>query len=439
MTESLVELAAEACERAVAAGASDADAYVRHGPVARVTLQHGATSQAGGHVTDLALRVWRDGRAALATTNDLSSGGVGEAVREAVAGARAGVPCEPRLPGARAALAPETAPVPSDGGLGRAEHVDELEAAVARAAARVNGGSPILSAAYSGEQLSTVLVNTRGFRGKHRGERHQLWLWMESATGHTILGAAGRRFADLHPEQVGDALAERARQPEPTADTPTGSFPVLLPPAAAADLARALGALLTGDQLAGSEALRQRLGQPLASPALTLVDDATLRDGLLSRPFDDEGTPSARTPLLERGVFASVLHTRESAARLGDEPNGKAVRSELWNVPSCAHSNLYLAPGADAPAELERGLDRGLAVETVRRPGRVHGGAFALVADGWWVEGGERVRRVGGVRVSLNLFQLLRSITACGDDLAFSPLHHGAGGPSLLVEHMDVA
>jgi PmbA protein len=438
MTESLVELAAEACELAVEAGASDADAYVRHGPVARVTLQRGATSEASGHVTDLALRVWRDGRAALATTNDLSSGGVGEAVREAVAGARAGVPCEPRLPGPRA-VAPDGAPVRSHGGLGRAEHVDELEAAVARAAARVNGGAPILSAAYSGEQLSTVLVNTRGFRGTHRGERHQLWLWMESAAGHLILGAAGRRFADLRPEQVGEALAERARQPEPTAGTPSGSFEVLLPPAAAADLARALGALLTGDQLAGSEVLRRRLGQPLASPALTLVDDATLRDGLLSRPFDDEGTPSTRTPLLECGVFASVLHTRESAARLGDEPNGKAVRSEMWNVPSCAHSNLYVAPGDHASAELERGLDPGLAVETVRRPGRVHGGAFALVADGWWVEGGERVRRVGGVRVSLNLFELLRSITACGDDLVFSPLHHGAGGPSLLVEHMDVA
>jgi len=435
--QSLVELAADACDRAIRAGAGDADAYLRWGPVARVTLQHGATKQAGGCATNLALRVWRDGRAALATTNDLSPTGVAEAVAKAVADTPAGPRAEPLLADAAPGTIPAAEPVNLD--FGCAAHVDALETMFARMPERLSMRSPILSAAYSATQLWTVLVNTAGFRGAHRSERHALWLWMESDAGQTILGGAGRRFADLATERIGDVLAVRAAPSARGADLPAMSCPVLLPPAATADLARALGGLLTGDQVVASEALRRRLGRAIASPALTLIDDATLPDGLLSRPFDDEGTAATRTALLESGVFASALHTRESAARLGADPNGKAVRPELWKVPTSARSNLFFAPGGDAPAALERGLDRGLAVSSVQRPGRMNGGAFALVADGWWVERGERVRRVAGARLSLNVFELLRSIAACGDDLEFSPLGHGAGGPSLLVEQMEVA
>lgn len=438
MSASLLQLAADVCERAVRAGAGDAEAYLRHGPVVRVTLQRGVTSQSAGWITNLALRAWRDDRLALATTNDLSPRGVSEAVRKATR-ADAGVRSEALLPGP----APTAAPSPPGDGdgdaddLGRIEHVEALEQLLRRIPDRLDHDATILSASYTGQRPSTVIVNTRGFRGEYRSERHALWLWMEQGAEHTILGAVGRRFADLDADRLDTTFAERA-SPSSSAAVPATSCAVLLPPAAAGDLARALGGLLTGDQVVASEALRRRIDKRIASTELTLIDDATMHGGLLSRPFDDEGTQASHTTLIERGVFRSALHTRESAARMDIAPNGKAVRAELWNVPRSAHSNLYFAPGAHAPHELESELDGGLAVSGLLRAGRVQGGAFAIVAEGWWVQGGERVRQVSGVRLSANVFELLRRVVARGEDLRFSPLGHGAGGPSLLVERMDV-
>ena len=72
----LVELASDLCERAAAAGASDAEVYARQGPLLRVTAERGVVSEAAGWVAELALRAWRDGRMALGTTNDLSPAGM---------------------------------------------------------------------------------------------------------------------------------------------------------------------------------------------------------------------------------------------------------------------------------------------------------------------------------------------------------------------------
>jgi PmbA protein len=216
---------------------------------------------------------------------------------------------------------------------------------------------------------------------------------------------------------------------------------VLLPPSVAADLARSLGALLAAENvLQNLRPLLSHLDQPIASPAVTLVDDGALADGLKSQPIDDEGTATTATTLIERGRLRALLHTLQSADQLGVAPNGKAMRLALWKQPRSVPSNIYVQGGDATPEQLRGQLRRGLAVMSTPRPGRIHPatGKFTVVAQGWWVEDGELVRPVHGVPLSANIFDLLRNVTACGTDLHFSPLADGAGAPSVLIERMQV-
>jgi PmbA protein len=186
--------------------------------------------------------------------------------------------------------------------------------------------------------------------------------------------------------------------------------------------------------------LLTRLDRPIAAPAVTLVDDGALASGLKSRPFDDEGTPTGATTLIERGTLRALLHTLDTAGRLGMAPNGKAVRPNLWQQPRSAPSNVSLQPGDADPGLLRQELRRGLAVVNALRPGRLHSatGKLTAIVQGWWVEEGVPVRPVSGVPLSANIFELLRDVRRCGRDLQHSPLADGAGAPSLLVERMQV-
>ncbi|MFX4347583.1 metallopeptidase TldD-related protein, partial [Acinetobacter baumannii] len=78
--------------------------------------------------------------------------------------------------------------------------------------------------------------------------------------------------------------------------------------------------------LEGKSRLLNRLGERIASEWVTLVDDPTLEKGLVSRPFDAEGTPARRTVVVEKGVFKTFLHNAETARALGQENTGHAFR-----------------------------------------------------------------------------------------------------------------
>lgn len=244
------------------------------------------------------------------------------------------------------------------------------------------------------------------------------------------------------PAEVADDLLRRAGDlRQATGSVAAGRHPVLLSPVAAADLARGLGVLFSGDLVLGDlRPLADRLGRRIASPAVTLVDDGALAGGRRSRPFDDEGTPTRRTVLLEKGRLREFLHTLETAARLECEPNGKAHRITVTHSPRPGPSNIYLAAGEATAAELRDEVSRGLLVTGFTRPGRVVSstGRFTAMAYGQWREPGAPPRAVSRVPLSAGVFPLLRHIRGCGDDLRFSPLSGGAGAPTVLIAEMVV-
>jgi PmbA protein len=178
--------------------------------------------------------------------------------------------------------------------------------------------------------------------------------------------------------------------------------------------------------LAGHNVAQQRsymegkLGEQIASPGVNVRDNALLPQGASRRAFDGEGTPSRDLRLVKDGQLMTYLTDLASAAKLGIEPGGNAVRGSYDAKPQIRSSNLYLEAGNMSPAEIVRQTDRGLLLSYLS--GWWVGmspvtDTFSAAAMGFWIEKGERVHPVRGVTIGGSLQEMLKSIDWIGNDL----------------------
>ncbi|HEU5380955.1 MAG TPA: metallopeptidase TldD-related protein [Ktedonobacteraceae bacterium] len=424
------------------AGADDAEVFLRVGPVTTITLQEGHRSESWGCQTELALRLWCADRTAVLTTTDFTHEGLTGLARRGVHEARErGTHLSALLREGNGLQIYDDA-FKNEETVESAEKAALLESMVANMQCKRDALNTILNLSYTETALWTVLVNSRGLTTASRRQQYKLWVWLEGSGGHLAAAAAGRTFSAHHAHDLVSYIdACTAFLEQPASPVPqSGPCQVLLSPGLAADFARSLGHILIADNvLRNLRPLLERVGTPIASRTVTLIDDGCMPDGLNSSPIDDEGTPTTTTTLLENGRLCELLQTLRSAQELGVAPNGKAMRAAPWHHPKGAPTNIYIPAGEHAPESLRQNIRRGLAVAGVLRPGRVQSatGNFTAVVQGWWIENGTPVQMVSGVTLTANIFQMLRAVRARGNDLQFSPLADGAGAPSLLIDQMQ--
>src|SRR5207237_3604587 len=119
------------------------------------------------------------------------------------------------------------------------------------------------------------------------------------------------------------------------------------------------------DSVSGSAIYRRssflvdQIGQTVASPNVTVVDDARMPAGLGSSPFDDEGVPTQLTPIIENGVLRNYLHSAYTARKLNSHPTGNGSRAAS-GVVTIGPTNFYLKPGEYTPEEIISSTARGL-------------------------------------------------------------------------------
>ena len=175
---------------------------------------------------------------------------------------------------------------------------------------------------------------------------------------------------------------------------------------------------------------------------MTLVDDGRLTKGTAAAPFDDEGVPTGRTPLVEAGVLRGFLHNTYTAKRLQTRSTGNAGRAGYRSVPGVSPSNLYFEPGASSAEEVIRAAGTGVYVQDVTG---LHSGAssvtgdFSVGAAGLAIENGVLGRPLREMTVASTLLDVLRSVTEVGSDLRFFPFGGSLGAPTILVGEMTVA
>ena len=174
--------------------------------------------------------------------------------------------------------------------------------------------------------------------------------WYTVARSHTQLEAAS---------EVGKLAAERALRRLGARKIPTQNATVVFEPRTARSLLGHIFDAINGDSVyRHASFLAGKLGEKVAAETVTLIDDGTLPGLFGTSPFDDEGVPSRRTVVIERGVLQSYLLNAYTARKLGLKTTGNAARGITGNA-SVGHGNLYLKPGARTPADILGRIQKG--------------------------------------------------------------------------------
>ena len=253
-----------------------------------------------------------------------------------------------------------------------------------------------------------------------------------------VTGTGVPSEADL--DAVAGSIIRRIELGERIVEPPEGKLPVLFTPHGSAAVLLPLHQALSGKTvLQGISPLGDKLGEALFDSAFDVTDDPLLPSRIGSRPADDEGMPSARLPLIERGTLRAIVYDRETAARAGTASTGHGRRT-TFGKPGISFSNLVIKPGAASDEALLREMEHGLVVDELIGVGQgnVISGSFSHpVALAFRVDGGEITGRVKDAAIAGNAYELLKRIRMIGS--AAKWLGGSRLVPPLLLDAVNVA
>jgi PmbA protein len=255
--------------------------------------------------------------------------------------------------------------------------------------------------------------------------------------------SGARRFAHLEsPEAVGAEAGRRTVRRLGARRVPTQKVPIVFAPEVARSLIGSLFEAASGDSIwRHASFLAGKLEETIAASNLTLVDDNTMMlptgvGGFGTSPFDGEGLPSRRTVIVENGVLRNYLLNTYTARKLGMKSTHNASRG-LAGTPGIGCGNLYLEPGTLTPEQIIGDISAGLYVTSLMGFGtNIVTGDYSRGATGLWIENGVLTHAVEEITIAGNLGEMLRNVTAIGNDLKF---RSSVAAPTLRIDGMTIA
>ena len=236
-------------------------------------------------------------------------------------------------------------------------------------------------------------------------------------------------------------------------EAPAGTMTVVLGPGwPGVLLHEAIGHGLEGDfNRRGTSAFTGKIGEQVASPLCTVVDDGTLPGRRGSLNVDDEGTPTECTTLIDGGVLATYMQDKMNARLMGHKPTGNGRRESFAHLPMPRMTNTYMLPGPHDPDEIIASVDKGLYASNFGG-GQVDitSGKFVFSAsEAYLIEGGKVTRPVKGATLIGNGPDVLTRVCMVGDDLELDAgvgvcgkdgqsVPVGVGQPTLRVDGLTV-
>ncbi len=368
--------------------------------------------------TTVALRVIKNGKTGYATATEL--GNSDELVRNAAETAQFGTAAGFQMPSPVAypeveVFDPAVDSVPTEATIGLGEEM----------IATVTAHTPdiICEAGVSRGTLSVRLLNSRGGQASYQKSFFSLEL-EGNLTRDTDMLFVGESESSCHPltgtKTVTDAVLWQLELSRNQATAPGRTLPVVFTPnGVASSVIMPLMAAFNGKTvLEGASPIGNQLGKPVFDRKLCLWDDPTAAYRPGSRPCDDEGVPSQRTPLITEGSVANFLYDLQTAALAKTQSTGNGSRSR-GSLPAPSPSAFVIAPGDMTFAEMIEDMKEGLVIEQLMGAGQgnILGGDFSgNVLLGYKVENGEIVGRVKNTMVFGNIYELLKQITAIGSE-----------------------
>ncbi len=442
----MLDLLEDVLKRARERGATAADAFLVEDRAFSAQVRLGRVDTVK-HAREqhLSLRVFAGKSAAAASTSDFSRTSVERLVDEAVSLARITAPDElGGLPEA-AALAREIPALELDDPTGHDLSPEDKIELARRCEAAALGADPRITNSEGGDfadrRARYAYAASHGFAGEYATSSFSLSASpVASENGRMQRDGwyhVTRKRANLDtPEEIGLIAARRAVRRLGARQVKTCEVPVIFDPEMAASLVRHIAGAVAGPSLyRGASFLLDKLGQQIAAPGVTIVDDGTMPGGLGSRPFDGEGLPVLRTVIVDKGVLTSYLLDTYSGRKLGRASTHHAARD--GSGVTVGTTNLYVAKGPADPKALIGSVKQGLYVTELIGFG-VNGvtGDYSRGAVGMWIDNGELAFPVEEITIAGNLLDMFRAIEGVGNDLVF---RDRTAAPTVLVGRMTVA
>jgi TldD protein len=265
--------------------------------------------------------------------------------------------------------------------------------------------------------------------------------------------AYARIVAPAHWRMEADEALRQALVNLGSVPAPAGEMPVVLGPGWPGILLHeAIGHGLEGDfNRRKTSAFAGLMGERVAAPGVTVVDDGTIADRRGSLTIDDEGTPSERTVLIEDGRLVGYIQDRQNARLMGMKPTGNGRRESFAHHPMPRMTNTYMLAGPHAPEEIIRSVKRGLyAVNFGGGQVDITSGKFVFSAsEAYLIEDGKVGPAVKGATLIGNGPDALTRVKMVGADMRLDPgigtcgkdgqgVPVGVGQPTLLIDHLTV-
>jgi TldD protein len=234
---------------------------------------------------------------------------------------------------------------------------------------------------------------------------------------------------------------------------PAGEMPVVLGPGwCGVLLHEAVGHGLEGDfNRKGTSAFSGRIGERVAAPGVTVVDDGAMEHRRGSLTIDDEGTPTRRNVLIEDGILKGYLQDRLNARLMGMEPTGSGRRESFAHAPMPRMTNTFMLGGKDEPGELVSQVKDGIFAKSFGG-GQVDitSGKFVFsCTEAYRIRNGKLAEPVKGATLIGDGPTVLTRVKGIGNDLALDEgvgvcgkggqsIPAGVGQPSLLIDGLTV-
>jgi PmbA protein len=313
----------------------------------------------------------------------------------------------------------------------------------------VRGGDPRIrqvdSANYSDYVAEAAIVSTSGIRATYA--RSGAYVSVEAiandgAGDQTGWGlSAGRAPGELDVHKAANDALRRATRMLGAVKPASMKCTAVFDPRSAATLLAIIGGSLSGEAVVrGRSFFANRIGEDVAAPFFTLVDDPTDPRHFSASVFDGEGLACRRNVMIENGQLRAFVYDTVSGRRAGTSSTGSAVRGGIAGSPSAGCRALQLSPGELDQAEIFRRVGSGIFVESLTG---VHSGVnpisgdFSVGITGLMIRDGQLCEPVREITVASTLQRMLLDISYVGSDVEWLP--GSAAGQSLAIEGISVS
>ena len=255
-----------------------------------------------------------------------------------------------------------------------------------------------------------------------------------------------RKTADFPTGEL-DKLVNMYLAGLPEVEIPTGKMKVIFMPDAMYTLIWRLSAAASGKSFYNRiSPLQNKRGEQIVSEKFTLYGDPTDPDDVSRRDFDDEGVPTRKHTIIDRGVFKDLILNLDYAEKLNEKPSGNGFRDEVWGgetisiLPAPSLQSQRISPGNTSLEEMIACIDKGVIVLGVlgAHSGNILNGDFSVgLNPGYYVENGRIRGRVKDGMVAGNVYEILKNIEHIEDTLHDTLT--GGKYPAILINDVSVA